>query len=110
MFIAGDRMIRTPDCCRGNTCLFVELDDVESISASAFDHIDINAKPIGSSMSATNMDIIVAALEVAFHCRQACGYAIQDPAFLIEALSRNKTDTLCVVEDLSIAELDLFRP
>lgn len=110
VLIAGYRMIRTPNGSCGNACLFVKLDDAKSISSSTFDHTDIKAETICGTMSTTDVDVVIAALEVTLDCRQACCYTIQYPAFLFETFSGNETNALCAVKHLSTAKFDFFGP
>ena len=110
MLIAGDRMMGAPDCSCRNAYLFIKLDDTESVSSSSLDHADVNTEAICSTMSATNVDVVVAALKMALNGWEAFCFTIRDPAFLFKAFSGNKAYTFCGVKDLSIAEFDFFGP
>lgn len=69
VLVAGNRMSWAPYSSRRNAYLFVELDDTESISSGTFHHADVNAEAIRSAMCAADMNIVIAALKVAFDSR-----------------------------------------
>ena len=110
MLIASVRMSGAPDCSCRNAYFFIKLDDTKSISSSSFDHTDVDPEAICSTMSATDVDIIVAALKMALNCRQAFGFTFRNAAFLFEAFSGDEANTFCVVKDVSIAEFDFLSP
>jgi hypothetical protein len=104
----------TTYCSCWNSCLEVELDDAECVSSSTFDHADIEEESVtvrgNGSMSAAHVKVCIAALEVTFDRWQTCGHTIRHGALLFESLPWNEANSLRIVEDLSIAELDLLGP
>ena len=107
-------VIWTTYCGCWNSGLEVELDGVECVSSSTFDHADIEEESVAvrgnGSMSTAHVEMCIAALEVTFDRWQTCSHTIRHGALLFEAVPRNEANSLCIVEDLSIAELDFLGP